>query len=291
MSCASPIECYYTRDGKVIFTKKGADINRAPIVVPCGQCLQCRIDKTRDWAQRIMHESKMHKKNAFVTLTFNNENLPSTKSINKKELQLWIKNLRKKYGKGVRYYAVGEYGEKDKRPHYHACLFNIDVSDKTYHTDSIGNPYNPRKNKLHTSKKLESTWKKGFVSVGELTYDSAAYVAGYVQKKITGKQAKKKYGEKTPPFSLMSRMPGIGKTYYEKYKKDIFSVDGVVVNNVLSKPASYYDYLLKKEDPQKLKEIKNVRLSNINPENLSRQRLVDKEQYQIHKNQQKRKTL
>lgn len=158
-------------------------------MIPCGKCLGCRVDKANDWATRCTIEAKNWPVNCFITLTYNNENLPKNRSLIKKDCQNFFKRLRKKH-KGVksrtwkgkeeypiRYFICGEYGPKTLRPHYHAGIFNWRPTDLEYLKENLVG------DKLYTSKELEKIWKKGFITVGDLTYESAAYIARYVMKK------------------------------------------------------------------------------------------------------------
>jgi len=138
MACYHPIQAWRSKKvnketGKrsIVFQRSEAFVDM-PVVVPCGQCIGCRLEKSRQWAIRCVHESKCHDDNIFVTLTYNNENLPKDGSLCLADLQKFMKRLRKKYGAGIRYFACGEYGEKLKRPHYHVCIFglNFPMRDK-----------------------------------------------------------------------------------------------------------------------------------------------------------------
>lgn len=166
--------------------------------VPCGRCSACRVQRTRVWAERIMSESFYHENNVFVTLTYDDDHVPRLPNgqltLVKKDLQDFWKRLRRdleyyEEGRKFRYYACGEYGDQTSRPHYHAICFGLGLDDLHY---------------------FEDNWKFGFVKLGGLTYDSARYVAGYVQKKLYGKAASE-YGDSQQPFSTMSK--GIGKTF------------------------------------------------------------------------------
>lgn len=167
--------------------------------VPCGKCTACRIQRTREWTERIMSESYYHDNSVFVTLTYDEDHVPSASSgrltLVKKDVQDFFKRVRRRLEfledtRKIRYYAVGEYGDSTKRPHYHAIVFGLSADDLEI---------------------LESCWKVGFVSVGSVTYDSARYVAGYVQKKLYGDKALSEYADSQAPFSLMSK--GIGKEF------------------------------------------------------------------------------
>ena len=149
------------------------------VILPCGQCYACRIAKSREWASRCVMESKLHKENCFITLTYNDEHLPSDMSLQKDDFTKFIKRLRKNTGEKIRYYACGEYGDLYQRPHFHACLFGYRPDDLVLF--SVRSGVN-----LYTSSTLEKAWQyRGFVTVGDVTYYSAAYGARYVLKKTT----------------------------------------------------------------------------------------------------------
>lgn len=178
------------------------------IVVPCGQCLACRINKRRIWTTRLMLESFFHDKASFVTLTYADEELPydleGNATLCKRDVQLFIKRLRKQFGSGIRYYAVGEYGEKSHRPHYHLIVFGLSPFDLD--TDwLLFKGQSGRFLREHRDTRLSRLWLHGLVHVGECTRDSIQYVAGYVLKKFV-----KRGDSQQREFSLMSRRPGIG---------------------------------------------------------------------------------
>lgn len=215
-----------------------------PMEIPCGQCIGCRLERSRQWAVRCYHEAQLHERNCFVTLTYDQENLPTDGSINVRHFQLFMKKLRKKYGKGIRYFHCGEYGEKLERPHYHAILFNHDFEDKI--------PWKKQgESQLYTSQSLERLWGLGFCSVGAVTFASAAYVARYITKKWTGPEAQSKYQwtnplngqeyQRSPEYCTMSRRAGIGKVWFDKYYDDVKKNDAVILNGVEVKPPKYYD--------------------------------------------------
>jgi hypothetical protein len=196
-----------------------------------------------------MHEAQMFESNCFVTLTYDDLHLPKNNSLVLKDYQLFMKKLRRKYGSGIRFYHCGEYGDELGRPHYHSILFNHDFEDKKFYSENNGN-------KLYTSDSLSSLWEKGHSIIGDVTFESAGYVARYSLKKVTGEKAKDHYGSRLPEYSTMSRRPGIGKNWFEKYKCEVYPLDRVNVNGVDSKPPRYYDYLLQKEDPSTMALIK-----------------------------------
>ena len=175
------------------------------MIVPCGKCEGCRVDQANAWATRCYLEAQKWPCNAFLTLTYNNDSLPTKRTLIKADLQGFWKRLRKKIEpQQIRYMACGEYGPKTLRPHYHAVVFNYWPDDALPFKKNITGDF------LYTSKTLERIWGKGFVVIGHVNYESVAYVARYVQKKAFGvDQLILKHG-KTPEFRLSSRRPGIG---------------------------------------------------------------------------------
>jgi len=219
------------------------------VTVACGQCIGCRVDRTRDWATRIVHEASLHELNIFVTLTYDDQHLPANGSLVKKDFQDFMKRLRKKHGK-VRYFAVGEYGDDLGRPHYHAILFGVDFSDKRPHSK------NDRGDQLYTSELLDATWGKGLCNYGQVSVASATYVAKYCIKKVNGSMAAVHYGDRAKEFAVMSLKPGIGQGWLDKWKDDVYPSDFVVIQGKKRSPPRYYDEQL---DPFVLEDIKSIR--------------------------------
>lgn len=274
--------CYYPLNaaqipgsGKkpVIFKKNQPRPSLSPgwedLQLPCGQCHGCRIDRSKEWAVRIVHESQMHLDNCFVTLTYDEDNLPIDGSLNKEHFQKFMKRLRKHHeGQTIRYFHCGEYGESLSRPHYHACLFGIDFNDRVPFSSSRGiiTDY---------SETLEKIWGKGFCTVGELNYQTAAYTARYIMKKITGEKAQEHYQrphpktgeliELQPEYTTMSlgrkRGEGLGASFYEKYKADFFPRDECPVpgRGVYKGVPKYYEQLYAEENPDSHRAIKQAR--------------------------------
>lgn len=181
-----------------------------------------------------MHEKRMHTASAFVTLTYDNKNLPANASLVKRDLQLFMKRYRKVAGNGIRFFACGEYGEQTHRPHYHLLLLNSDFTDKRL--VKSGSEYN-----LYASPQLSLLWTAGTHAIGDVTFESAAYVARYCMKKITGPKAADHYNGREPEFIVMSRRPGIGTAYLEKYASEMYTHDNVIVNGVPSSLPRFYD--------------------------------------------------
>jgi hypothetical protein len=197
-----------------------------------------------------MHEAQMHENNSFITLTYNEENLPSGGSLVKSDYQNFMKRLRKSIApKLVRYYHCGEYGENLGRPHYHALLFGHDFEDKKYFSGK-------KESAVYTSNELSKLWPFGFAVSGSVTFESAAYVARYVMKKVTGKMAQDHYGSLLPEYTTMSRRPGIAKAWYEKYKTDVYPHDRIIVRGNPTRPPRFYDNILGVEDPSQLALLK-----------------------------------
>lgn len=254
MPCFSPLRAFYSREigssGKRGITfDRGASFSGSPLRLPCGQCVGCRLERSRQWAIRCLHENKMHAGNScFVTLTFHPDHLPDDGSLNKKTLSAFCKRLHnrllKTRGVGIRYYGCGEYGDENGRPHYHLLIFGWRPEDGRLYSK------NHRGEELYSSKYLEEVWPFGMCLFGEVTFDSAAYVARYVMKKITGDKAALYYeavssdGEiysMVPEFTVMSRRPGIGYAYFEKYGREAYDHDSVVVNGREVRPPKFYD--------------------------------------------------
>ncbi len=158
----------------------------------CGQCMPCRVNKKSEWTTRILWESQAHDYSSFCTLTYSPEQLPQ-EGLRKSDLQGFFKRLRSRldYAKKtpIRYYACGEYGEKTKRPHYHAILFGLPHSEL---------------------EEVEQSWKLGFSQLSEFNPARAAYVARYTMKKLTSPDS---FSDgRAPEFGIMSRKPGLGHT-------------------------------------------------------------------------------
>ena len=235
MPCYSPLQAWRSRQtnpsGKrgMVFSPEKALAPDDPMDIACGQCIGCRLERSRQWAVRCVHEASLYEDNCFITLTFDDENLNKREnplSVDVSDFQKFMKRLRKKYGKGIRFFHCGEYGDLYGRPHYHACLFNHDFDDRRLYSvrDDV---------RLYTSESLQELWPFGFSSVGDVTFDSAAYVARYIMKKINGENAWHHYSEidfdtgeiinqRKPEYTTMSRRPGIGKGWYEKFKNDLY---------------------------------------------------------------------
>lgn len=197
------------------------------VLIPCRHCLGCRIDYSRQWANRMCLELKDNPVAIFVTLTYDNEHLPLVEStdpvgsgsdfvatLSKRDFQLFFKRLRKAFpDKRIRYYLAGEYGKKfTKRPHGHAIIYGLGLSD---FPDLYFDQYNKLGQPLFRSDTFEKIWQGGRCSISEVNYQTCAYVARYTLKKHYGESRMELFGA-LPEFNLSSRRPGIGLSQYEK---------------------------------------------------------------------------
>lgn len=225
-----------------------------PVIIPCGQCVGCRLEKSRQWATRCVHEASLYSKNCFLTLTFNDDNLPKDRSVRIEHMQRFLHDLRQKFPNDkIRYFLCGEYGDEFQRPHYHVILFNFDFSDKVFWKRSAEFP-------LYTSSILSRLWPYGYSVIGDVSFESAAYVARYVMKKINGDKADEHYNGREPEFCSMSLRPGIGHDWIEKFFTDVYPHDYVVIRNGLKVlPPRYYDKYCEEYYPELFAEIKRNR--------------------------------
>lgn len=240
MACYHPLlgiwKGEYTSSGKKKYVIEGnLNPDDCPsvydkVIIPCGKCIGCRLDYSRSWADRMMLELETAKKAIFVTLTYDNEHCPWSQfdssglplfgSLNKRDVQLFMKRLRKRFcNVKIRFYLAGEYGENTLRPHYHAILFGIglcDIPDLEQHgVNELGDKY-------FISPMLAETWSCGFVLVSDVSWRTCAYVARYVTKKLNGPYSID-YAVRNviPEFALMSRKPGLGKEYLELHPESL----------------------------------------------------------------------
>lgn len=303
MSCYKPIQAYRLDNGEILFHDKG---HGRPMEIPCRQCIGCRLEHSRQWAMRSVHEASMYEDNCFITLTYAPEYLPPDTGLIKGDFQKFMKRLRKYYEpKKIRYYHCGEYGDKSGRPHYHAILFNHNFSDWIYLFDSPGGE------PIFTSPTLEKIWGFGYVTVGTVTFESAAYVARYCLKKINGKQADRinpetglKHYERInsftgeiheilPEYSTMSRRPGIGYSWINKYKLDCYPKDFTTIRGCRMQPPKYYDRYLESIEPELYDEIKagrQLKMSLLADDNTA-QRLSAREKVKVAQSKQLKRSL
>lgn len=186
----------------------------------CGQCMPCRLNKRREWTHRILLEANLRSDNAFVTLTYDDDHMPKDMSLDPKHVQDWLKRFRKAIEPArVRYFIVGEYGDETQRPHYHAALFG-------FPTCLYGQSRNWLNRCCSNCELVRETWRFGKVFLGTLEPHSAQYVAGYVTKKMTGKNDERLRG-RYPEFARMSLRPGIGADFMHEVASSLleFNLD------------------------------------------------------------------
>jgi len=257
VSCFNPISATLgkTRSNgrnEIIFTGARDQRSENSIKLPCGKCIGCLRNRAREWSIRCVHEASEHAQNCFLTLTYDKNHLPKNGSLDVSDIQKFFKRLRKRAGK-VRYFQCGEYGAKLQRPHHHVILFGYNFPDQVFWKS------NGLKQKIYTSKLLSEIWPHGFSTIGQVTNESVNYVARYTLKKVYGQQAKEHYGNRKPEFVTMSRKPGIGKSWYDKYKSDIYPKGVLFHQGHAQMPPRYYDKIFGQAHPQELEDIKEDR--------------------------------
>lgn len=267
MSCDHPLKAYRSQERNpetgrygITFNSTKALIEHSSFQLPCGQCAGCRLERSRQWAVRCLHESQLYQDNCFINLTYENEHLPEDFSVHVRPLQLFFKKLRKSIGSHkIRFFACGEYGDKNLRPHFHALIFNYDFNDKVFFKRE-------RDYTLYTSSKLSKLWPYGFTTLGNITFESAAYVARYNMKKVNGENAGAYYlrqhpltlmwHQVEPEFLVMSRRPGIGAPWLQRFKSDVYPDDFVLSRGMKMLPPRFYDQQL---TPEELEQVKRQR--------------------------------
>lgn len=221
------------------------------IDIPCGRCVECRLNYSRVWANRLMLEAQEHDYNYFLTLTYNDINCPvysdGVMTLCKKDLQDFLKRLRRRIEPfKIRYFACGEYGDRTFRPHYHMIVFGLEIPDLELYSVNRGNA-------LYTSDWLNDIWGNGFVTVGQCDWQSCAYTARYVMKKLRDVSDRCDELGIAPEFLVMSRRPGIGRLYFEKNADKIYETDELILSSkdggIRSKPPRYFDTLYEIKNP------------------------------------------
>ena len=253
-------------------------------IIPCGKCIGCRLEYSKQWATKGLYEAECHKENWFLTITYDQDHLPDANtmidtktgeelgenpfgSLKEKDLTDFIKRLRtqykRKYNKtGIRYMACGEYGDQGNRPHYHMIAFNLPIPIETLKFHE----YNENYEAMYRCTELEQIWGKGMIVAAEVNWNTCAYVARYITKKVgipTQEDYYKCLGIQ-PEFFRMSRRPGIGREYYEKHKEEIYKKDELIIKKygggtMKVKPPKYYDKLYDLEYPEEFEKIKKER--------------------------------
>lgn len=290
MACYSPLYAipdmnpvtnrpYKTVNGKTKYKiVSGKNVTDLPDVlrVPCGKCIGCRLEYSRQWANRLMLELEYHDSAYFVTLTYNNEHAPvsyypdpetgealESLTLSVRDVQLFLKRLRKAFPDDkIRFFCSGEYGPQTFRPHYHMIIFGLHLDDLVpTRCSSLGFQY-------YTSDKLQRVWSVdaepiGMIVVSPVTWETCAYTARYVTKKLTGEAGKvyADFGLK-PPFSTMSRKPGIAHQWYVDHP-DWIDREYINISTKQGgrkfRPPKYYERLLALDDPDEAEQRSAVR--------------------------------
>lgn len=307
MTCFNPRDAWYatgcTDKGKrpVVFKRPDSWPRRSPseLKLPCGECVGCSNDYANAFAIRCVHEAKLHKFNSFLTVTYDDDYLPKNGSLCKRDIDLFLKRLRKTIAPDrIKVFGCGEYGDKTLRPHYHLCIFGYCPDD--------GIVIRQGKDPLYTSVYLGQLWSKGYVNYGNVSFGSAAYVAGYIFKKRRNKGNEVLYkrvdgvtGEcvdVVPEFTIISNggrkgSGGIASEYYKRFGSDLYPADEAVINGRKVTPPRYYDKKLEEVDPDLLARIKEQRISAAieHKENSTWERLKVREQVALARLKSNRK--
>lgn len=293
LTCFHPIPAYRSTEVNPASGKRGLVFSsKHPLrlaegksmAVPCGKCIGCRLDRSKDWATRCMHEAQLHDQNCFLTLTYDDEHLPADYSVDVRTHQLFMKKLRESAATKLRFFASGEYGDDNLRPHYHYLIFGYRPHDLKLYSRKNNIP-------LYTSDKISKIWSYGFSTVGNLTYETAAYVARYTVKKIGGPMAADHYTRihplsgnlvrVQPEFGKQSNRPGIGYGWFETFKSDVYPSDFVVDQdgNKHAVP-KYYHRKLTEEEQTKVKRRRKA-ISNKHRDDQTPARLRVREEVQL----------
>ncbi len=242
--------------------------------VPCKQCIQCRLQNSRMWADRLVCEAQTSSSSYFITLTYDDEHLPfgqpvkdvqgnvlspALPTLSKDEFRAFNKRLRRYFEyhfniHNIRFYVGAEYGDKSARPHYHVIYFNLPIPDLVKYKNNFNGDV------LYTSKILEGIWGKGFVVIASMSWQSAAYVSRYVLKKRNGSLSLEKLGIENQ-FQLCSNKPGIGREFYERNKDRIYENDELFIpGRGSTPPPSYFDRLYDSDRTERMYVVKENRL-------------------------------
>lgn len=290
MSCYRPYVGFpdgFTESGKVKYRLRPFQVmpdidnelklNPDAITIPCGKCIGCQLDKSLDWAARLSMELKYHDSAYFVTLTYSNDCVPvreyidemtgevcKAQSLCKRDFQLFMKRLRETFkNDSIRFFCAGEYGSNTMRPHYHAIIFGLHLDDlKPYKKSPHGFQY-------WTSDSLSRVWSVcrdgvvspiGFAVVADVSFETCAYTARYVTKKLYGKNSE--FYERCniePPWCLMSRKPGIGYQYLLDHPESVANDSIVLSQGRKVKNPRYFMKQLELTNPDLAVKIKDAR--------------------------------
>lgn len=312
MQCTRPIDCVRiydekTRNGFPSLSFRQSDISSANKIlhdncnndykllktlyglelmkVPCRKCPSCKSNWCREWAVRAYHESLLYDSNLFITLTYNEINLPDIYGWSNRhrrpidDFQGFMKrfriNLLRQLGEKIRFFSVFEYGSNFSRPHHHAIIFNCTLPDMTFWKLNGKYP-------IYRSPLLEKSWTYGYSTVQNVDFNVCAYVARYCMKKIDVNE--EWYDGRDCEFNLMSRRPGLAHDWFQRYWSDVYNQDFVQLKEYATRPPKYYDRLFDSLNHERMEEIKNDRRQFARTQTPdSPKRLADIEKYQFAK--------
>lgn len=274
------------------------DSDGAYIPVPCGRCVGCQIDYARTWANRMILELADNKDRAiFLTLTYDDDHLISNgykdidghvqlyETLDVDDLQKFWKRLRKRFpSRRIRYVIAGEYGPKTQRPHYHAIVYGLDLSD--FSDLDLYKCYGKHlEYRLYKSKCLADVWQNGYILVAGCNWHTCNYVSRYVLKKCYGQVAKSEYQYRVPPFILSSRRPGIGMLHSNDMilsKQTSFTVDGNDGVYTIGLPQAFWRKAVRDGvDPEIVYDLLSQRKDNAAASALSDVLMSDKDYWQV----------
>lgn len=251
MSCTSPVAGYLGAEGRFVVDVRKSP-SKAPMEVPCGRCMSCRIARAADWGLRGAHELTQHSCGSFLTLTYSDEHVPWDYSVSKRPVQLFNDRLRKAIApRRMRFIACGEYGDQEKRPHYHIAVFGYDFCE-----DRKAVKRTARGDLLYSSELLAKLWPFGWSWIGELNSRTVSYIAQYTTKKVGGVPAEDHYTRVSPvsgkvcrvepEFLLCSNRPGVGYGWAAKFHMDWIDSGFVVHDGEKRRVPHYYSAKLRK---------------------------------------------
>ena len=259
VACNRPLKGWKALGGGITFRRSNS--TGQLMTVPCGKCMGCRFDYARDWMIRCVHEASMHAGNAMITLTYAPESLPPQGGLRPEDFTGFMKRLRLAVPNKIKFFQTGEYGAggPGHHPHHHALIFGFDFPDKYYWTTT------KRGTVQYRSPLLESKWEFGNSTVGLFDRTAAAYCARYVTKKIHGDAKAEHYRGLKPEYVTMSRggtrrgFHGLGASWFQKFYKDVFPDDFIVIDGRKYPVPRYYDEMYEEMFPGRMKKIKAKR--------------------------------
>lgn len=265
LGCVRPLEGYRAPGGRFTYDVKSS-VGGEHLTLRCGQCINCRLRRRFEWAMRIIHESTCYAENSFITLTYADGSLPVHGTLVKAHFQDFMKRLRSRLSPlRIRYFQCGEYGSESGRAHYHAIIFGYGFPDRVLYRSQEGGS-------LYVSRFLDSVWGHGISTIGDVSFNSASYVAGYVVKKITGEAASDGYwslDERTgelhqveEEYARCSLRPAIGIPWLERNWRDVYPADRCPIpfKRVLGSVPRAYDRWLAKEKPKLWASVRKARI-------------------------------